>query len=156
MGVRRLLPRPPVLVTRGTRAKNAAAYAEIWQKLADSLGEDTRFQSIDWRSREEGPPEPDEIGDAGRREEIAAKPPEPLDPSQAEPGPDAGFRGFLFLAAIFGCLIGIAATIAGVIRVIVRGPAAGAEGIAVSVGVFSLSALVLWALYREPKRKPTT
>jgi len=144
-------------ITRGTRAKNAAAYAEIWQKLADALDKDPRFQGIEWRSKADGPPEPEEIGDARVRDKIVAAHPEPLEPSlrpELRPKGATGFLALLFLAAIFGCVFGIATTIAGVIRLVVKGMDDGGSGIATSVGIFCLSALVLWALYREPKRGP--
>src|SRR6185437_6076610 len=49
----------------GTRRKNAAAYAELAEKLASALDADPRFRHVEWRSMEEGPPEPDEIGPSG-------------------------------------------------------------------------------------------
>ena len=48
--------------TRGTRKRNYAAYAELAEKLAATLEEDGRFYHVEWRTWEEGPPEPDEIG----------------------------------------------------------------------------------------------
>jgi hypothetical protein len=52
-------------VTRGTRKKNAAAYAELAEKAAAALEADPRFHRVEWRSMEDGPPEPGEIGPSG-------------------------------------------------------------------------------------------
>jgi hypothetical protein len=51
-------------MTRGTRNKNAAAYVEIWRKLAIALEQDPRFHRILWRSAKDGPPDEDEIAAA--------------------------------------------------------------------------------------------
>ncbi len=144
-------------IAHATRTKNAAAYAEIWQKFAGALDQDSRFQYVEWRSMEDGPPEPEEIGDTRTREEIVVALPEPLEPSlrpERRPARGAVFRPVLFIAAILGCLFGVATTIGGVIHVVVWGASAGGDGIATSVCIFCLSALVLWALYREPRRGP--
>lgn len=47
---------------RGPRRKSAQAYAELAVKLAVALEGDPRFHHIEWRSFEDGPPEPEEIG----------------------------------------------------------------------------------------------
>lgn len=144
-------------IARGAGAENADAYGGIWRKLADALDRDPRFQCIEWRSIEDGPPEPETIGDAKTRERIATTLPEPLEASlRPEPLParGSGFKGVLFLAALGGCLFGIITMAIGVIRIIVRAAGASGDEIATSAEIFSLSAFVLWLLYREPKRRP--
>jgi hypothetical protein len=49
---------------RPAAAKNAGAYAELATKLATALSADRRFENISWWSREEGPPEVDNIQSA--------------------------------------------------------------------------------------------
>ena len=51
-------------MTRGARNKNAAAYVEIWRKLAIALEQDPRFHRILWRSAKDGPPDEEEIAAA--------------------------------------------------------------------------------------------
>jgi hypothetical protein len=48
-------------IFRGTRAKNVADYSEVAFGLAAALASDSRFHNVVWRSKEDGPPEPDEI-----------------------------------------------------------------------------------------------
>ncbi|THD59505.1 hypothetical protein [Phenylobacterium sp.] len=63
---------------RGPRAKGAAAGIEIWRRLATALEDDPRFHDVVWRSREEGPPEPETFGAPEVRRRVAGLPAEPI------------------------------------------------------------------------------
>ena len=66
-------------ITGGTQKKNAAAYAEMWRKLAAALDRDPRFHDTVWRSMDDGPPEPEEIGSESKRRAASDIQPVPLD-----------------------------------------------------------------------------
>jgi hypothetical protein len=144
-------------ITRGTRAQNAAAYAEIWRKLAEALEKDPRFHDVEWRSWEEGPPEPETIGEASARERIAGIPLEPLKPPlRPEPLPRRGsyFGCLLMMVAALGCMFGAAGAVGGTIGLILERSGAAIQA-ALGVVIFCLSALSLWALFRRDKRPRT-
>jgi hypothetical protein len=141
-------------ITRGTRAKNAAAYAEIWRRLAEALEKDPRFHDVEWRSWEDGPPEPEEIGEASARERVAEIPLEPLKPSlRPEPLPARGgyFGCLLMMVASLGCMVGAAGAVDGAIGLIL-GRSDAAIQAALGAAILCLSALSLWALLRGPRR----
>jgi hypothetical protein len=60
------------------------AYAEIWRKLAGALEHDPRFRCVIWRSKKDGPPDEDEIGDEQTRAAVRSIPPQPI-PEQYRP-----------------------------------------------------------------------
>jgi len=66
-------------ITRGTRAKNAKAYAELWRRLALALDQDGRFHDVVWRSMEDGPPQPEDIGSPAARREAGGIAPVPIE-----------------------------------------------------------------------------
>jgi hypothetical protein len=51
---------------------------ELWQKLSRTLDQDPRFHCVIWRSKQDGPPEVEEIGDEKLREAVSRIPPEPI------------------------------------------------------------------------------
>ncbi|HEX2815192.1 MAG TPA: hypothetical protein VHN39_02280 [Phenylobacterium sp.] len=142
-------------ITRATRAKNAAAYAEIWRKLADALEQDPRFHDVEWRSMEDGPPEPEQIGEASAREGVAGIPLEPLKPTlRPEPIPRrSSYLGCLpMMVAASGGMVGAAGGIGGVIGLVLGRSGAAIQAL-LGVVIFCLSALSFWALLRGPRRR---
>jgi len=85
---------------RGPRRKSAQAYVELAVKLAAALEGDPRFRHLEWRSFDDGPPEPDEIGARSRRRADASS---VIDPQGREK--TRGLGGVFF--ALFTVLVGI-------------------------------------------------
>lgn len=146
-------------IMRGTRAKNAAAYAELWRKLADALDQDPRFHDVEWRSKEDGPPDSEKIGEAKARERAGSIPPEPLE-RQLRPQPiprrGSGFGCLLMILAIAMAVCGAGIAVDGV-RDLLHGVFDAKSELLVGIVIFCLSALGLWALVRRPARnRPAT
>jgi hypothetical protein len=57
---------------------NAEVRKELWLKFSTALENDPRFHSIIWRSKQDGPPEIEEIGDKKIRQAVLRIPPEPI------------------------------------------------------------------------------
>lgn len=71
------------LLFEGSRP-SGHAYEEVWRKFASALEHDPRFHCVVWRSKKDGPPEEDEIGDKQLREAVRRIPSEPI-PEQDRP-----------------------------------------------------------------------
>lgn len=141
-------------ITRGTRARNAAAHAEIWRKFADTLEKDPRFHDIEWRSKEDGPPDPQKIGEANAREMAGKIPPEPLEDRlrpQQVPTRWNGIGCLLVGAAISIGVCGALIAVDGV-RDLSQGRFDAKSELLVGIGVFCLSGLSVWALARGLRR----
>ncbi|MFI4966043.1 MAG: hypothetical protein ACHP9T_11840 [Caulobacterales bacterium] len=132
---------------RSTRKKNAAAYVEIWRKLAIALEQDPRFHHIVWRTFKEGPPEPDEIGTvAGTAQRPFAEefPPGKVNGREGRPGFWPIIIGVWFIVScIVGTLIGIDNR--------AHGQSAEELGLSPFVGIVGIAILV-WAFNRRSDR----
>jgi hypothetical protein len=82
------------------------AYNEIWLKFSTALERDPRFHNIIWRSKEDGPPEIEEIGDDQIRAVVLDIPPEPV-PQQYRPPKPKPWR-FTRAHHAFGIVVGVA------------------------------------------------
>jgi hypothetical protein len=140
-------------ITRGTRAKNATAYAELWRKLADALDNDPRFHDVEWRSNEEGPPNPEEIGEIGARERTSQIPSAPIEAQfrPEPPRPVSTFGCVLMMAAAFLFVIGAADAISSIVKLI-RGRPGYELNLIMDLPFVCLGGLGLWALMRKPRR----